>query len=196
MSSRSIALNGGGLAVLHEGWIGAEEADAHLAGLIVETPWASRTIRIAGREVREPRLTAWYGDSEAEYTYSGITLQPHPWTPRLAELRARVQTAAASVFNSVLLNYYRDERDSMGLHADKEPELGTNPTIASLSFGASRRFILKPVRVEGEIIELQLTSGSLVVMSGTTQHSWKHGVPKERTPTGARVNLTFRYVVG
>jgi alkylated DNA repair dioxygenase AlkB len=182
---------GGGVLILRDAWLDREEASSQFSALIEETPWASRKIRIAGRELDQPRLTAWYGDESAQYTYSGLTLVPLPWTARLADLRSRIERTSEARFNGVLVNLYRDERDSMGLHADKEPELGRNPTIASLSLGARRRFVLKRDR---EKIELEMLAGSLLVMSGTTQHMWKHGVPKERTPCAPRINLTFRLI--
>jgi alkylated DNA repair dioxygenase AlkB len=187
-------IEGGGLLSYQPEWLPASEAEAHLLALIEETPWTSRTLRIAGREVREPRLTAWYGDPEARYSYSGVDLDPLPWTARLARLRELVQQEAGAQFNAVFINYYRNERDSMGMHADKERELGTNPLIASLSFGATRRFILKFRKPHVPKIEIMLESGSLLVMSGTTQHLWRHGVPKESRPIGPRINLTFRRI--
>jgi alkylated DNA repair dioxygenase AlkB len=175
----------------HQDWLDPSEAKAQLEALYAQTPWTQRKIRVAGREIEEPRLVAWYGDPEARYTYSGIVNEPLSWTERLADLRTRVEKAADARFNSVLVNLYRNERDSMGLHADKEPELGRDPVIASLSLGAARRFVMKRDR---ERQELLLEAGSLLVMSGTMQHRWKHGVPKERTPCGARINLTFRLI--
>ena len=115
------------------------EADALLAQLTAGVAWEQRAIRLFGQEVPQPRLTAWYGDPAARYTYSGLTWEPQPWTPALLSLRQRLEAAAQAPFNSVLLNRYRDGRDSMGWHSDDEPELGPAPTIASLSLGATRR---------------------------------------------------------
>src|SRR5205823_10681869 len=98
---RSVALEGGGRLLYAESWLSPMEANAMLAALVEETPWASRKIRIAGREIAEPRLTAWYGDPEARYTYSGIRLEPLPWPPRIADLRTRVEAASSARFNSV-----------------------------------------------------------------------------------------------
>ena len=151
---------------------------------------------VFGRRVIQPRLTAWYGDPGCAYAYSGIRLEPSPWSATLRDLKARIEAATAEAFNSVLLNYYRDERDSVGFHSDDEPELGPRPVIASLSLGAERVFVMRhksdrklpPVR-------LTLASGSLLLMKGDTQRHWQHGVPKEARPCGARVNLTFRRIL-
>jgi alkylated DNA repair dioxygenase AlkB len=146
-----------------------------------------------GRELREPRLTAWFG--EADYTYSGRTVRASPWPSCLASLRARVERAAATSFNAVLLNLYRDGRDSMGLHSDDEPELGPDPMIASVSLGGARQFVLVPkkksARRQGGY-ELQLTHGSLLVLTGACQHHYRHGVPKQPGFAHERINLTFR----
>lgn len=148
-----------------------------------------------GRKMRQPRLTAWYGDAGSRYAYSGIELDPLPWTPLLGEIKARIEAAVGSNFNSVLLNYYRDHRDSVGFHSDDEPELGARPVIASLSLGEERTFILKHKQSKtAEPVRLRLASRSLLLMKGDTQHYWRHGVPKETRPCGPRVNLTFRTI--
>ena len=137
----------------------------------------------------QPRLTAWYGDEGKTYVYSGIRNHPLPWTPLLLALKAKAEGFAESAFNSVLLNYYRDGGDSVGWHADNEPELGGRPVIASLSLGATRTFELRR-RTTGKVAKLPLTSGSILVMRGTTQHNWVHRVPKE-PGSASRINLTF-----
>ncbi|HZC46035.1 MAG TPA: alpha-ketoglutarate-dependent dioxygenase AlkB [Candidatus Acidoferrum sp.] len=169
--------------------------DAILRRLIADTPWRQENVVVWAKEYRQPRLTAWYGDSGCEYSYSGIMLSPQPWTDLLLDVKKRVEAAAANPFNSVLLNYYRDNRDSMGFHSDDEPELSARPVIASLSLGEERTLVLKhrtnkfvkPVR-------LRLASGSLLLMKGETQRHWKHGIAKESRPCGPRVNLTFRRI--
>jgi alkylated DNA repair dioxygenase AlkB len=160
-----------------------------------ELDWREETIFIFGREVRQPRLLAWYGDPEARYRYSGRLHHPLPWTARLLELKQIVEGFAGAPFNSVLANLYRDGNDSMGLHADDEPELGERPVIASLSLGEERTFRLRHRR-DRRIASRQLTlaSGSLLVMAGDTQRNWKHEVPKSRRALGPRINLTFRQV--
>jgi alkylated DNA repair dioxygenase AlkB len=161
-----------------------------------ELQWEEKQIRLFGKTIVSPRLSAWYGDPGTRYRYSGLTLEAAGWTPALEEVRARVEELAGVPFNAVLCNLYRDENDSMGLHADAEPELGPEPVIASVSLGAVRRFTMRPRRPrDGKAFTLELPSGSVLVLSGPTQAHWRHGVPKESTPTGARINLTFRRIV-
>ena len=155
--------------------------------------WEQHVIRLFGREIAVPRLSAWYG--EAAYTYSGLTLQPRPWIPDLTAIRERVEQAAGTAFNSVLLNLYRDGSDSMGWHSDNEPELGINPVIASVSFGAVRRFQFRHMHDPGQRLTLDLTPGSLLLMRGPTQHFWKHAVPKTKAACGPRINLTYRAII-
>ena len=171
------------------------EAAALLVQLTAEVAWEQRAIRIFGQEMPQPRLTAWYGDLAARYTYSGLTWEPRPWTPALLALRQRVETATEARYNSVLLNLYRDGRDSMGWHADDEPELGPAPTIASLSLGATRRFRLRPrPGLAHPPFSIDLPNGSLLLMRGPTQQHWQHALPKTVRPVGPRLNLTFRWV--
>lgn len=175
-----------------------EAATVLLADLTSTIAWRQEPIRMFGKEVMQPRLTAWHGDATAHYQYSGLALTPQPWTPALQELRKQVEAATATRFNSVLLNLYRAGQDSMGWHADNEPELGPAPVIASVSLGATRRFRLKPrdpQRTPHEPVSLDLTAGSLLVMRGLTQQHWLHAVPKTAHPVGPRINLTFRKVV-
>jgi alkylated DNA repair dioxygenase AlkB len=187
-------LEDGGLLLYYESWLSPAEARDVFEELRRETPWKSESIRIAGKLIPVPRLTAWVGDPEAVYTYSGVRNEPSPWTPRLADLRERASAAASAPLNSVLLNYYRNGRDSMGWHADDERELGRNPVIASLSLGAPRRFLLRHEKKRGKSVSLVLGHGSLLVMAGATQHHYRHAVPKE-DDSGERINLTFRRVL-
>ena len=173
----------------------AAEADALLAHLTAEVAWEQRAIRLFGQEIPQPRLTAWYGDPAARYTYSGLSWEPLPWTPALLGLLQRIAAATNAPFNSVLLNRYRDGRDSMGWHSDDEPELGPAPVIASLSLGATRRFRLRPrAGLPYSPFGLDLPSGSLLLMRGPTQQHWQHALPKTARPVGSRLNLTFRWV--
>ena len=166
--------------------------DEVLERLIAETSWKAESITLWGKQHLQPRLTAWHG--EARYTYSGLTLDPLPFTPLQLAIKAAVEAASGYRFNSVLLNYYRSGRDSMGMHSDDEPELGPRPVIASVSFGETRSFILKHKRSK-ETVKLDLPSGSLLVMSGDTQRNWLHGINKSTRAIHPRVNLTFRIVV-
>ena len=168
-----------------------ESNDAMLARLIADTAWKSETITVWGKQHRQPRLTAWYG--EAAYTYSGLSMTPLPFTPLQLTIKAAVEAACGQRFNSVLLNYYRDGRDSMGMHSDDEPELGSRPVIASLSFGATRGFILKHKHTK-QTVKLDLPSGSLLLMSGDTQRYWSHGINKSAKVLTPRINLTFRII--
>jgi len=159
------------------------------------TPWEQHVVRLFGRSHPAPRLSAWYGDPGATYTYSGLQLSPQPWTPLLDQLRQRVSTLTSKPFNSALLNYYRDGADGMGWHSDDEPELGRDPCIASLSLGSERRFLLRH-KTQSNLPTSQylLGDGDLLIMQGKTQHYWKHQIPKTRRPVGPRINITFRYV--
>ena len=170
-----------------------ESADL-FAALQRETPWRQPVITLYGRSIASPRLSAWHGDPGAVYSYSGLRLEPEPWTPALRIVRERVEALAGTRFNSVLLNWYRDGQDSMGWHSDDEPELGANPVIASASFGAARRFLMrhKKQRLRQEWL---LEDGDVLVLGGATQHYWRHHVPKTRQPVGPRINLTFRWIV-
>ena len=170
-------------------------AESLLASLIRETPWRAEDIVVWGKRFPQPRLIAWYGDPGQSYTYSGIDLVPLPWTALLLQIKSRVEAVTAETFNSVLLNHYRDNRDSMGMHSDDEPELGPRPVIASLSLGEQRTLVFKhKTSTSLRSIRLPLPSGSLLVMRGETQRNWKHGINKEDRMLGARVNLTFRQV--
>ncbi|WP_426173228.1 alpha-ketoglutarate-dependent dioxygenase AlkB family protein [Massilia sp. TWR1-2-2] len=165
--------------------------DEVLARLIAETAWRSDVITLWGKRYPQPRLTAWHG--EKTYSYSGLTLEPLPFTPLQREILAAVEAATGWRFNSVLLNYYRDGRDSMGMHSDNEPELGPEPAIASLSFGATRTFILQN-KLNKLRLQLALSDGSLLLMAGRLQTNWSHGINKSARLLGPRVNLTFRLI--
>lgn len=164
-----------------------------LQRLIEETPWAEEDIVFWGKVYKQPRLIAWYGDYS--YSYSGSRLQPHPWSGTLVIIKQAVEAVTGETFNSVLINYYRNNRDGMGFHSDDEGELGPQPVIASLSLGVTRRFVLKHrFRKDFADVHIPLESGSLLLMKGDTQKNWKHGVPKENKLCGPRINLTFRTI--
>lgn len=163
--------------------------------LITETPWREERVTVWGKSHFQPRLVAWYGDLGTPYSYSGSKLLAVPWSSLLMELKSKVESLTNHKFNSVLLNYYRNNSDSMGFHSDDEPELGDQPVIASLSLGEERRFVLKHKWLkEIEDVVISLPSSSLLLMSGDTQNNWKHGIPKEARHCGPRVNLTFRNI--
>jgi alkylated DNA repair dioxygenase AlkB len=172
------------------------ERDEILQRLIANTQWRQDSIVVWGKTYQQPRLVAWYGDHGSDYTYSGIRLSPMPWTELLLDIRKRVESLTHESFNSVLLNYYRNNRDSMGFHSDDEPELGEKPVIASVSLGEERTLVLKhKVNKLAKPVRLRLASGSLLLMKGETQRCWKHGIAKETRRCGARVNLTFRHIL-
>jgi alkylated DNA repair dioxygenase AlkB len=187
---QTIPIEDGELALLHRLPMPLSNADI-FARLVEETAWRHEAIVVYGKRHLQPRLTAWHG--EASYTYSGLRLDPLPMTPLLAQLRSAVEAATGHRYNSVLLNYYRDGADSMGMHSDDEPELGPQPAIASLSYGAARSFILRHKRSK-RTVKLELADGNLLLMAGALQHNWLHGINKTAKPVGARLNLTFRYI--
>ncbi|BBF71059.1 alpha-ketoglutarate-dependent dioxygenase AlkB family protein [Sphingomonas bisphenolicum] len=173
----------------------ASDPEHYLHRLLSETPWRQESVRVWGKVHQQPRLIAWYGDPQSNYSYSGIKLSPLSWSELILEIRSVVEDMAGEVFNSVLLNYYRDGNDSMGFHSDDEKELGARPTIASVSLGAERALAFKSkVDESAKIAKVPLASGSLLLMKGETQRLYKHGIAKERGNIGPRVNLTFRRI--
>ena len=180
----------GELAILSQLPLSVSNADV-MAQLIADTPWRTEIVTVYGKQHPQPRLSAAYGD--ARYTYSGLTIDPLPWTPLLLTIKAAVESVTGIAFNSVLLNYYRDGRDSMGMHSDDERELGRNPVVASVSFGATRTFILRH-KITKQTLKLDLTDGCLLLMAGALQHHWQHGINKSTRAVGKRINLTFRSI--
>lgn len=171
-----------------------EESDSFFDELTNQTPWQQRQTKVWGKLYNEPRLTAWYGEEGTAYSYSGITLNPLPWTPVLLAIKTRIETVVDVAFNSVLLNLYRDGNDSVGWHSDNEASLGTNPVIGSVSLGATRKFQLQHRDNKELRQDMELTHASLLVMQGTTQHFWKHQLPKTKKVHLPRINLTFRVI--
>ena len=184
----------GGEVVYLPGFVPAGDRDGLLTRIDESAVWRQELIRMYGKEMPVPRLTAWHGDPGRTYSYSQIALEPVPWTAPLRELKALVEAECGVAFNSVLLNFYRDGRDSVAWHSDDEPELGPRPFIASVSLGAPRRFHLRRKADHGDRVDITLTDGSLLLMAGSTQHEWEHQVPKTATKVGPRVNLTFRTI--
>jgi len=185
-----------GEAVLHETWVPPSEADDLMKALIGAVDWQQEHARFGAKTVPLPRLTAWYGD--VGYRYSGVVHPPRPWLDLLADLRGRLPppggVSASSPGwrpNSVLVNFYRDGRDSMGWHSDDEAVLGSLPTIWSISLGATRLFLFRH-RQTAERVGVDLGHGSLLVMAGDCQRCWQHALPKTSQPVGPRLNLTFR----
>src|SRR3569623_547157 len=163
--------------------------------LLDETTWREDSITVLGKEYLQPRLSAWHGDDNSAYAYSGLNLRLHPLTPTLLQIRADIEGRTQCSFNSVLLNLYRHERDGVGWHSDNERELGPMPVIASLSFGATRSFRLRHKQNAHKPIAIDLTDGSLLIMAPVTQRHWRHAILKESLPIGPRINQTFRNIV-
>lgn len=187
------ALPGASL-VLRPDWLAGEATDRLFDDLRDTLPWSVHRIRMFGRSVDSPRLSAWIGDTGAVYRYSGTDFAPHPWNAALAALRTRLQEELDVPFNSVLANLYRDGRDAMGWHSDDEPELGPRPVIASVSLGGVRRFALKHRQDAALGRTLELPHGSLLVMAGDTQRFYRHALPRTAKPVAPRINLTFRWI--
>jgi alkylated DNA repair dioxygenase AlkB len=156
--------------------------------------WKQDHIKLYGKEIPLPRLTAWYGDSGKAYTYSGITSKPNPWNKGLLYLKEQIERCAGVAFNSVLLNWYRDGEDSLNWHADDEKELGVNPVIASANFGETRDFLVRRNDDPSTKLVLPLKHGTLLIMRGELQHHWQHSIPKRKKVNGSRFNLTFRRI--
>lgn len=184
-----------GLACVFPDAFTPEESDHYLAALQQDMLWKQEPITLFGRQVMQPRLTAWYGDTGKSYTYSGITMQPMPWTPDLEAIKERAEQVTGYNFNSCLLNLYRNGLDSMGWHRDNEKALGPEPAIASVSFGAARIFRFRNYLHQKEVISTELAHGSLLLMAGSTQTHWQHALPKSRSVDKVRINLTFRNIV-
>jgi alkylated DNA repair dioxygenase AlkB len=179
---------------LDAAWLAPDEADALFDALRDAIPWSVHRIRLFGRDMDSPRLSCWIGDPGTGYTYSGTHFEPNPWPVALAAIRTRLAGELRIDFNSVLANLYRDGRDSMGWHSDDERELGAQPLIASLSLGASRRFVLKHRNDPSRKLALELPHGSLLLMRGATQANYRHALPRTARQIGPRINLTFRRI--
>ena len=175
-------------------WVEPELASLWMSELSATLPWTQPSILIFGRRVPVPRCQVWMGDADASYRYSGLDNRPEPWSQRVLEIRQRLEQTCGRRFNSVLINLYRDGRDSNGWHSDDEPELGEEPFIASLSLGASRRFLMRARDDHSCKVEQVLEHGSLLVRGGRTQALWQHCIPKQMRVDKPRLNLTFRWV--
>ena len=169
------------------------ESDFYLKELTDNILWKQESINMYGKRINFPRLTAWYGENDKPYSFSGITLSPLPWSTNLLEIKNKIEPNAGVIFNSVLLNRYRDGNDSISWHTDAETELGKNPVIASVNYGETRNFQLRHIETK-EKIEIELVHGSLLIMQGELQHFWQHQVPKTSRKIKERINLTFRVI--
>lgn len=179
----------------YRNFLSTADADNFFKTLLDELQWEQYNIKIFGKSIPQPRLTALYAETDEPYTYSGLRLMPHPFTKELIDIRRRIEDVNQEKFTHCLANLYRNGRDSMGLHADDEKELGENPVIASVSLGETRTFRLKHKYKKELKLILDLEPGSLLIMQGSTQHFWKHELPKTLKEKGPRINLTFRRIL-
>lgn len=200
ISSKPNNINKSGLTEIDNGeylffpdFFSKSESDLYLHKMEENIDWKQESMNMYGKQVNFPRLTAWYGDNDKPYSFSGITLEPKTWNSELMEIKQKIEPLSNVVFNSVLLNRYRSGNDSISWHTDAEKELGLNPVIASVNFGATRKFQLRHIHTR-EKLEIELTHGSLLVMKGQLQHYWQHQVPKTSKVVGERINLTFRVI--
>ncbi|MGH1461508.1 MAG: alpha-ketoglutarate-dependent dioxygenase AlkB family protein [Neptuniibacter sp.] len=179
---------------LDDCFLNEEFAEALLEQLIAEVNWRQDEIFIFGRWTKIPRLQNFMGDKNTLYTYSGLQMNASDWHPQILNIKSNIEARTGQSFNAALLNQYRDGNDSMGWHRDNEPELGSDPIVASVSLGAARRFIFREIQDKSNKSEILLTSGSLLWMGPGTQLKWQHSVPKTKRCHTARVNITFRQI--
>jgi alkylated DNA repair dioxygenase AlkB len=170
------------------------ESNALLESFITKLPWESMTIKMFGRDTKIPRLQCWIGDEGCEYRYSGKQLNRQIWNQDLTMIRKKIFKELKIDFNSVLANYYRDGKDSMGWHSDDEKELGPNPTIASISFGSERDLVFRN-KISKKTLTIPQTNGCLILIDGETQKNWQHSIKKTQKIIGPRINLTFRNII-
>lgn len=183
-----------GDVVIYQTLFKQKESNQLFSDLYNNTNWKQEYIKLYGKPVSIPRLTAWYGDSGKSYTYSKIAMNPEPWTSALLKIKSRIEALSGVQFNSVLINLYRSGSDSVAWHSDDEPELGDNPVIGSVSFGGTRRFVFRHKYKKELKKAVDLAHGSFLIMKGSTQHFWQHQVPKTAKPVEPRINLTFRVI--
>lgn len=171
-----------------------ELADSYFEVLGKHLEWQIEHYKMFGKILASPRRIAWYGNQGVNYRYSGVDHQALPWTQELIDIKNCLELKLNQRFNSVLANLYRDGQDSMGWHADNEPELGHHSVIASLSLGATRIFSLRSLKKPRQSLKIPLKHGSLLIMDGSTQHDWQHAVLKTTRCSEPRINLTFRWI--
>lgn len=184
-----------GEVFLYPGFFSPGESNKLFQELTETVPWKQEPIKIFGKEIMQPRLTAWYADRGISYSYSGITMKGFEWNTTLLHIKERIENFFRLNCNSALLNLYRDGNDSMGWHRDNEKELGKHPVIISVSFGAARKFQLREYKTKENLLSVELEHGSVLIMKGESQPHWEHRVPKESKIRDPRVNITFRVVL-
>ena len=183
-----------GSALLIPRFIAPVESTKLFAKINEETPWEMPEMVMFGKKYPQAGLSTWFTNTNVSYVYSGIARTPHIMTPLLTDVMNACALATGAEYNSVLVNLYRDGNDSVSWHSDNEAVNGSEPTIASVSLGATRRFDLRH-KDSGETVRVDLEDGSLLVMSGLSQHCWVHQIAKTKTKVGPRINLTFRRVI-
>ena len=176
----------------YRNFLSFDSAQKYFQILYENLDWQQHSIKIFRKTLPQPRLTALYAESEVQYSYSGLTLFPKKFTPELYQISKELEKYTPVHFTHCLTNLYRNGNDSMGLHSDDEKELGKNPLIASISLGATRKFRLKHKVLKDQKFEIDLETCSLLLMQGSTQHFWKHELPKTKKQVSPRINLTFR----
>jgi len=187
----NIPVSGGELLLMHD-FLSPEEAGSLFKVLLDTIEWKEAYLEIYGKRHLLQREIAWYGDADKTYKYSGLTLNPLPWTNELFRLKEKVEAATGEVYNTVLLNKYRHGNDKVAWHSDHEKEFGRKTTIASISLGMTRHFDVRNKKDKAHKFRIDLHSGSLLIMKGEFQHHWEHQVPRQKNLTGIRINLTFR----
>lgn len=188
-------LPSGGAGFYFPGFLESDEADALFEFLHEKVPWSQQPVKMFGRTVWQPRLTAFYADDGVGYRYSGLSLQGLRWNEPLQLLKGKVEQACNWKFNSALLNLYRSGNDYMGWHRDNEKSLGREPVIASISLGATRKFQLRNYSTKKDLVSVELSHGDLMVLSGASQENWEHRLPKSPGQTNRRINITFRNII-
>ena len=179
---------------IEEDFFNSADSNKLLKKFISELPWESMIIKMFGKDTKIPRLQCWIGDKGCEYRYSGKQLNRQIWSQDLIMIRKKIYKELKIDFNSVLANYYRDGKDSMGWHSDDEKELGPDPTIASISFGSERDLVFRN-KITKETLAIPQTNGCLILIDGETQRNWQHSIKKTRKVIGPRINLTFRNII-
>ena len=179
---------------IEEDFFNSVDSNKLLKKFISKLPWESMIIKMFGKDTKIPRLQCWIGDEGCEYRYSGKQLNRQIWSQDLIMIRKKIYKELKIDFNSVLANYYRDGKDSMGWHSDDEKELGPNPTIASISFGSERDLVFRN-KISKETLAIPQTNGSLILIDGETQKNWQHSIKKTQKLIGPRINLTFRNII-
>ena len=179
---------------IEEDFFNSVDSNKLLKKFISKLPWESMIIKMFGKDTQIPRLQCWIGDEGCEYKYSGKQLNRQIWSQDLIMIRKKIYEELKIDFNSVLANYYRDGKDSMGWHSDNEKELGPDPTIASISFGSERNLVFRN-KITKETLAIPQTNGCLILIDGETQKNWQHSIKKTQKVIGPRINLTFRNII-